>query len=218
MMRFRLRSLVLALIPLAMLFALASAVARARASANAAVCHGNMSQMAIHLLNYREIYGHFPPAVFTGDGTTPPQSWRVLLHTYMEQSTWQVGFGRNYDLTRPWNSPGNLATANPMPASFACKNNQGEPPKYTNYVAVIDRGVSSLESADAIPRGSPEEARHVLLIEYPNSTTPWNEPRDLDVDDLAKLNQGVDPGIGVIFADARFRRVSLAELLKLFGR
>ncbi len=53
----------------------------------------------------------------------------------------------------------------------------------------------------------------VLLIEYPNSDILWTEPRDLDIKDLDKLAPGADEhGLGVLFADGHFERLSLPEL------
>lgn len=141
-------------------------------------------------------------------------SWRALAY-------WELGteFTRTYDIAKPWDTPANLKAAAVTPQCFGCPNTQGRPPPFTNFVAVVDRGVSSLERANALGPGSPEAARLVLLIEYPNSEIPWTEPRDLDLSDLPKLAAGSDPdGLGVIFADGHFRRMPRGELLKLLGR
>lgn len=219
LLQIRLRTLLLVVIPAALVLAVAAAVSRARTDANASSCHGSMAQIALGLLNYRELHGHFPPAAFTGAGGTRLHSWRVLLLADIEGVGWSVGVGRTYNMAQPWNSPGNRSAAELGPALFRCRNNQGESGHSANYVALIDRGVSSFERADAIPRGSPEAARQVLVIEYPNSHIFWTEPRDLDLDDLSRLSPGADPrGLGVVFADGHYERMALAELRALLGR
>ncbi len=215
----RIKSVIIALIPIALMVALATGVWRVRTDSKEAICHGNMAGMAVHLFDYRDLYGHFPPAVFTGAGTKPLHSWRVSLHSYVERTTQNPEFDRAYHFDQRWDSPANLANSKEVPPMFVCPNNQGEPRRYTNYVALIDRGVSSLEWADAIPRNSPEAALRVLLIEHPNSDILWTEPRDLHSKELPSLRVGSDPrGLGVIFADGHFRRLSVNEIGKIFSR
>ena len=142
------------------------------------------------------------------------QSWRAYIRQYISD-----GFNQKYDLERPWSTPANQHVVNIGARLFCCPNNQEEPNRFTNYVAVIDHGVSTFDQANQIPKGSPEEAKQVLVIEYPNSDILWTEPRDLDVTELHKLAEGNDPlGLGVLFADGSFRRMKRAEVLKLFGR
>jgi len=211
----RLWHLLILMIPTAIVCFFVSVAQQAMVYTNRSNCYNNLFYNAIQLVKYRDGYGHYPPAVFTGEGRKPVHSWRVLTYNLGGND---LASDYEYNLGEPWDSPGNLKAA-AAPSWLVCRNNQSDPRRYTNYVAVINRGVSTLQRADAIPRGSPEAARQVLLIEYPNSDILWTEPRDLDADDLGKLDEGNDLwGIGVVFADAKVRRVSLAELRKLFGR
>jgi len=212
--RLRVWHLLVLMVPVALFAVLASGVQRARRAANESSCHGRMFFIYAHLISLRDRRGGaYPPTVDLGADGTPMHSWRAFVLA-------EVGaYPCTYDLMQPWNSAANLKAAGENAAMYACPNNQGRPPRFTNYVAVVDRGVSTLARASAIPQGSPEEARQVLLIEYPNSDIPWAEPRDLDVNELSKLTAGSDPGgLGVLFADGTYLRLPLAEVLNLFGR
>ena len=209
--------LLISMIPLALAFTLIAAVGQARKAARESQCHGNLSgQIHIALLNLRDrLGGHYPPLVTLGPDGKPMYGWRAQVHREAAGSY----FGIGYDFAQPWNCAGNLKAARVGWRMFNCPNNQTEAGPMTNFVAVIDRGVSTLALASAIPPGFPAEAKQVLVIEYPNSDILWTEPRDLDVTELAKLADGNDSkGLGVLFADGKFRRIPRAEVLKLFGR
>ncbi len=119
----------------------------------------------------------------------------------------------DYDFSLPWNAPRNRPLSREVPDEFVCDNNQYRSARFTNYVAWVDHGVSSLERASAIPRNSPQAAEFILILEYPNSDILWTEPRDLDIKDLDKLAPGADPhGLGVLFADGHFERLPLPKL------
>jgi len=210
----RLWILLLLMIPIALLSAFMAKVVRVRVVKNESSCQGNLAQIAIHLLNYREGQGRYPPTIFTGNGSKPLHSWRAML---CANHVWD--FKSIYNLAQPWNSPSNLAAVESQVSQFGCPNSPANPSGHTNYVAVIDRGVSSLERVGAIPKSDLDLAPQVLVVEYPNSDILWSEPRDIDVNDLLHLSAASDPhGLGVVFSDGRARRMPLKELLRLLGR
>lgn len=209
--RFRLRTLLVLTVPPALALLLAIPVRKARSAAWESVCECNFCYIATALLNFRDRHGHFPDDESVQSSTRPRQSWRVYLY---RDEYYDETFNASYKFDLPWDHPKNLPFSRQCPNGFFCPNNQSEPARFTNYVAVIGLdGVSSLDHATAIPKDSPEAARHIMVIEYPNSDILWTEPRDLDLSDLDKLTPGADEhGLGVLFADAHFERLPLPEL------
>ena len=211
----RLRTLLILMVPIALFLTVATRARWARTMANQAQCHSNLAFLNIQLSNYRLNHGRYPPAVFPGRRSATPHSWRAIVHAESHVDD----FAAVYNLFQPWNSPGNRKAADDTPRVFGCRNNHTHGSRAANYVAVIDGDVSTLDLAAAIPPGAPEEARQVLLVEYPNSDIAWTEPRDLDVTELSRLGPGSDPGgIGVLFADGSFRRLRREDIPVLFGR
>jgi hypothetical protein len=212
--RIRLWHVFFLMILVALALALVSTYGLAKKEMHETSCRGNFSQIYVHLLNLRDSQGRYPPAVSTDADGRPMHSWRAQVYA-MARGT----LGREYDLMQPWDSPANRKAAQTVPPMFVCGNNQSEPARFSNYVVIIDRGQSTLDRASAIPKGSPDEARQILVIEDPGSVVRWTEPRDLDSADLPKLLVGADPhGIGVLFADGTFRRMKREQILMLYGR
>lgn len=215
--RLRLRTLLVLLVPLALVFWVVSAVRKERSAIRESACAGRLGWIALHLLNYRDTHGHFPSAALAMPGSAYPTSWRVRLDEFIREFSASPR-STTYDPQRAWSSARNLPVSREVPWWYSCPNNEPNPARFASYVALIDGGVSSFERADAIPRGSPEAAEAILVIEYPNSDIPWTEPRDLDVKDLGRLVQGADlTGLGVIFADGHKEQLSPSELRRRLG-
>jgi hypothetical protein len=200
------------MVPLALLFSLGTVARKARSAVRESQCRGNLCWIAVHLLNFRETYGHFPAAASPDAGSSHAMSWRVRLNHYIGPS-YVTAPAPAYHASQRWNSAANLRVSRVMPPWLSCPNTQPDSARFANYVALIDRGVSSFAKADAILPGRPEAAGAILVVEYPASDIPWTEPRDLDVKDLDRLSRGVDlSGLGVIFADGHRETLTLPEL------
>ncbi len=153
--RFKLRHLLLAMVPVALIAALVAAVGRAKTDVRESQCHGNMSFVGSGLRGYLAGNGRFPPAVSRGPDGKPMHSWRALAL----QLNLGLSFA-SYSLAQPWDSPGNLKAAAEFASTFACPNIQTGPPRFTNYVAVVNRsGVSTLDLANATGPGLPPAGR-----------------------------------------------------------
>jgi hypothetical protein len=212
--RIRLRHLLWLLIPIALIFTFAARFARELTSGRAAGCEGKMFYISISLLNYRERNGRFPPAFFADPNGKPIHSWRAYVEAEGDSD-----FDRFYSFREPWDTPRNLKAAERASGPFGCPNNQGDPPRFASYVAIIDGARSSLDPVDVSAGGKTQDEQRILVVEYPNSKIAWTEPKDITVDELATIAEGADPGgIGVIQADARVVRLSRAKLLERFGR
>lgn len=214
-LRMSVRTMLILIVPAALASWLAVGVRSARTAARESQCFNNPYYTYVQLLNYRSTYGHYPRDVSSRLMVGAMHSWRAVLHAYERTDN----FAAVYDLTQPWNSPGNLVAARVAPNQFVCPNNCNNGVRTTSYVAVIEDGISSLDRADALPREGPEVSRQVLLLEVPNSDIVWTEPRDLDVADLSRLDPTGDPdGIMVVFADGATRRMKVEAVRALFRR
>ena len=208
--RIKIIHLVLAMVPVAMLLAVVARVRQAHWTTCASACESSLFYIGAELVNYRDRYGNFPPASVLDKKGKPMHSWRAILYRELDHD-----FRQAYDFSKPWDSPANIVLADHPPRMFTCRNNQGEPARYTNYVALIDPHRSS---ADYIHAQAPKHTKvgGILLIEYPNSHVRWTEPTDLSLDELGSVSSGQDPGgIGVLFEDRTVRRVSKDELMRL---
>ena len=208
--RFRLSYLLIAIAITAPLAGLFAQVVRIRANHRQSNCLGHMFNICTELVGYRNAHGRFPRAVTIGPDGQSRQSWRALLCSSMDPN-----FARAYDITKPWNSPNNLKVAKIMPIFFGCDNDQTQPFRFTNYVALTYQGKSSMDPDGLELSPGPQP----LLIEIPRSTIFLSEPVDMDVKDLPALAPPSDPGgYAVGFSDGRIRRLSHKDLLALFGR
>jgi hypothetical protein len=202
------------MVPIALIAALVAAFDRARTDARRSQCHATMLFIGYRMAVYREVNGRFPPAVTRAADGTAMHSWRALAFTHSVSPV-------AYNLAQPWDSPGNLqAAAAEGRSTFTCPNTQGDPPRFTNYVAVVDRrGVSTLDLANATGPGLPPLRERILFIEDPDSTVAWSEPRDFAFEALDTLGEGRDPhGLGAVFADGSFRRLPRARLVERLRR
>ena len=69
----------------------------------------NLHKIALAVLNYEVKYGRFPPAYTVDKKGRRMHSWRVLILEFLDSDLYA-----QYDFSRPWNSPGNLAFAKKM--------------------------------------------------------------------------------------------------------
>lgn len=172
----RKRTLVAGLIVVvALASGLCYAISYARHAAKLSSSHGHLFKLALALLEYQERHGHLPAAA-TG---LPPHSWRVaILPNFFEPALYQ-----RYDLSSPWNSPANLAVAADDIQKIYC---WPDPSKHgtASYLAVI--GPNTLWPAQGDMRVD-ESSDRILLVEWPESTISWTEPKDLTVAEVEAL-------------------------------
>ena len=166
------------------------------------VCRDNAFYIGFQLLDYRGTHGNFLPTILTDSTGRPMHSWRSVLFARIDRN-----FAKRYNFAEPWNSPANQQAAQTLQLVFGCPTYQDRPAKFANYAAIVtkDRSVSSL---DAQGFGRPGNGPRVLLIEVPNSTIGWTEPRDVSPEEIRSLGFGHDPGgLSVVFENGRVRRL-----------
>jgi hypothetical protein len=214
--RFKLGHLMLLLAPIAVAFCLAAwfaqALSQAISETQQSVCTGGLFYLGAHLANYRDRHGHFPP-VCTHDALgRPMHSWRAILYAEMD-----ADFRQAYDFNEPWDSQKNIRWAERPPKSFTCPNNQSEPPRFANFVALVDRAEGDPNYIHAHGQ-IPPLGQGLLLIEYPDSQILWTDPRDVYIEQLSSLGRGVDPaGIGTLLTDRTVRRQPINDVIRALG-
>src|SRR5262245_44252816 len=79
------------------------AVRDAREAARRSNCKGELKQIGLALLNYREAYGCFPPPYVADASGRPMHSWRVLILPFIDHAA----LYREYRFDEPWDGPNN---------------------------------------------------------------------------------------------------------------
>ena len=116
-------------------------------------------------------------------------SWRVLILPYLGDNT----LFKRYNLNEPWDGPNNKKLLDSMPGFFACPcDSDARSDNCTDYVAVVGSD-AAWPGARPIGRGEPLAkalSNTIRLVEASHSHIPWMEPRDLDLDALARKTPG----------------------------
>lgn len=168
---------------MAVLAAGARGVRLARRSAISMNSEARLNQLAFALQNYHVDNGCFPPAFIADANGTPMHSWRVLILPYMEQQA----LYKAYDFSEPWNGPNNSKLANQMPVLFWTPSENAST-TYTNIVVITGPGTAfpgsrSTRYADF----TDGTANTILLTEIANSTVPWLQPVDIEIEKCTRL-------------------------------
>lgn len=225
-LRFSLRGLMKLLfavgIPLAILCLLAPAFIEPKEVWQRASCTHTLLTIGVALHQYHDDYGCFPPPCVASSNGAPMHSWRVLIAPYLQDPRWATGFLNQYDMSQPWNSPGNLVAARGVHCPYVCRSaEQPSPAEFTNYVLIVGKQAASDDvqsmTLDQITDGP---ANTVIVAEIANSDILWTEPRDLNIDDMSfQINDKSKPSIsgnhpygghrlaGVVFADGTVERL-----------
>jgi hypothetical protein len=120
---------------------LSTAIRDAVEDARRSNCKGDLKQIGLALLNYREAYGCLPPAYFVDANGRPVHSWRVLILPFLDQ----VPLYNEYRFDEPWDGPNNRKLAASIGGQhffiYHCHSDRpasGEPDlTMTSYVAVV---------------------------------------------------------------------------------
>jgi len=232
-MRWTVRQMMVRVAILALILApvawLGKAVQQSRRAARESQCSGHLTQIALALYNYHDVYGTLPPAYLPDAEGRPAHSWRVLILPFLEQQQ----LYERYDLAEPWDGPNNRKLAPSMPRIYSCPNHRGDfrdaryqGAVWTSYLAITGPGTAfpgaGMTSLDDLP------AHAILVAEVANADIPWLAPIDLDVRTMPlAINGPRGPGISskdpagpiVMLADGTRRRLAAgmppAELRRL---
>lgn len=180
-------------------------------------CVNSLKSIAVALHQYHDDYGCFPsPSVLDQDGK-PMHSWRVALHSYVEDSM-GPGFFWKYDFSQPWNSANNMRAArprNPFSSPYRCPSAPQPDAAFTNYVMIVGADTACRRGEwTSLHRITDGSASTIIVAEIADSDILWTEPRDLCFDEMSfRINDPSKPGISshhpngamVVFADGNVR-------------
>ncbi|MFT5523377.1 MAG: prepilin-type processing-associated H-X9-DG protein [Pirellulaceae bacterium] len=156
------------------------AVSAARGAAQRMECINNAKQITLSMHNYANAYGTFPPAYVADENGKPMHSWRILIMEFSDPATFA-----QYDMSKPWDSPENLALLDRVPNVYGCplSNQPGE----TNYMVVTGPGTlyPKGDSAPMIRDITDGTSNTVLLVEVHNTGVNWTEPADLPIEQVS---------------------------------
>lgn len=144
----------------------------------------DLKQIAIALHNYHDVYGCFPPAYECDAAGKPVHSWRVLIAPFIEE---QVLYQR-YNFGEPWNGPNNSKLSQQTPRVFRSPFDSRSPQGMTSYVAIVGPGTMwPGEKSHNIADLTDGASNTIMVVELLNTGIHWLEPRDIPVDDFAKV-------------------------------
>lgn len=177
------------------------------------VCRDNLLWLGMSTHLWGEFYDRLPtepPRPRPGDA---PYSWRVVILPFIENGPL---FDR-YDLSQPWNSPGNLEVAKETPRAFVCpaEGRDPETTTLTSYFAIDGEGTLFERGKRKSIKNIPDSAAATLLyVEAHGRDVVWTEPRDLSPADVVgtgrtnALNSRHWNGANVVYADGSVRSLS----------
>jgi hypothetical protein len=167
------------------------AINDAREDARRSNCKGELKQIGLALVNYRETYGCFPPPYLADASGRPMHSWRVLILPFIDHAD----LYNEYRFDEPWDGPNNRKLSArillwPDYSFYHCPSDRpasGEvDATMTSYVAVVGPETAwragGCVALDEIADG-PEHT--LMVVEVANSGIHWMEPRDLQVLQMA---------------------------------
>ncbi|MBX9787612.1 MAG: DUF1559 domain-containing protein [Pirellulales bacterium] len=135
-----------------------------------------LHQVMRALENYRNDYGAFPPRYVSDTNGRRMHSWRTSLLPYFEAGA----LYKIYQQNEPWDGPNNSKLKDAgvhFYYSSAGANNDGgyfKPSGLTHFLAVTGPGTALGTNPSNNSTGPT-----LMIVECPDSTVYWSEPRDL---------------------------------------
>jgi hypothetical protein len=168
------------------------AIHSARTAARNMQSLNNEKQILLALHNYHDVNQTFPPAYIADKDGKPMTSWRVLILPYIEQQ----GLASQYDYSKPWDSPENMAVAQNMPAVYRSPFEESNPQNrtHTSYLFFGGKGSVFEKSPVSISSIIDGTSNTIVLAEVNNSGVIWTQPTDLDAAQLDFVIRGTKDG------------------------
>ena len=186
------------------------AIISAREEVSCLNCIGHLKQIGVALLNYHDIYKHFPSVYKCDKNGNRLFSWHVQVLPMLEYRSLYNALMTD----EPWNSPYNIKVLSQFPIeSYKCPSvDRNKSDFSTNYMAVIGPGTAWRDKNGIKFSDLPDGGSHtVMAVEVVNSGVHWAEPCDLTVDEaLERMKTGKGlristnhpSKINVLFADS----------------
>jgi hypothetical protein len=183
-------------------------------------CSINLHNIALAILNYEIKYHRLPPAYTVDKQGRRMHSWRVLVLEFLDPDLYS-----QYDFSRPWNAPANLAFAKKMKKDgpYFCPSEEIKDTSWTSYVMFVGptafsdgptgRRLNEIAEGDGT-------TNTVAVVEMSPSGILWTAPYDLNVAEMSfRINDEVQPaprschsgGVFASFVDGHVEFLSVAD-------
>jgi Protein of unknown function (DUF1559) len=166
---------------------------KVRERAYSATCNSFIGEIGLHLHQYHQIHGRFPPAYQVNSRGAPVHSWRVLLLEVIDSELF-----KEYKFNEPWNGPNNCQLESRMPSCYSCPSDYRAKKKYqTNYFVVV--GNDTLfpgPKAHSLKDIENPTSSTIMVVEAIGQGVHWMEPRDLNYDAMS-FQPNDQSGMGV---------------------
>ena len=141
-------------------------------------CASNLRRIGLAVQRYHEVHGSFPPAYVPDEKGTPMHSWRVLLLPFLDEQELYAQF----DFSKAWNSPENMALARRMPAVYACPDDVDAQYGETSYLAIVGHNsVFDGENRNRLQDVADGAEQTIIIVESAGGGVPWLAPTDFDI-------------------------------------
>jgi prepilin-type processing-associated H-X9-DG protein len=172
----------------------------------------NQKQIALALLNYESVYGHFPPAYITDADGNPMHSWRVLILPFLEQQA----LYDSYNFDEPWDSPANAAVTAQCPYIYQCVEDPANVGSSdTNYLAIVGPNTILAPPSSDMPMEEQRKnsgtkmrdvtdgtSRTVMFTERAATGIHWASPEDIPNNNTISIDSTAHRvGANLTFAD-----------------
>jgi prepilin-type processing-associated H-X9-DG protein len=151
------------------------------------VCCNNLRAIGLAMFNYEAKYHRFPPAYTVDKQGRRMHSWRVLLLEFLDPALYA-----QYDFSRPWDSPANLAIAAKMKEDgpYRCPSEDIKDPSWTSYVMLVGpTAFSNGPTGRKLEQITDGLSNTVAVVEMSPSGILWTAPYDLNVAEMSfKIN------------------------------
>jgi hypothetical protein len=162
-------------------------------------CRNHLKCLHLGLDCYHNSYQSYPPAVLYDENGKAAHTWRVFMIPFWLD--YEFGDGRPlHDFSQAWNSSKNQMFDKSCNDLFKCPSDRNQDKPFTNYVAVV--GEDTMWPPNARIKFNGRRNSHsetILLIELPDSSIHWMEPRDPTVEEfMEKIKSPIGKGIRCI--------------------
>ncbi len=180
------------------------AVQSAREAARRMQSANNLKQIGIAMHMYHDIHKEFPPAVVKDADGKPLYSGMVLLLPMLEQQRLYDQF----DKSKAWDSPENLALSSINMAVFMDPSNPSTALGRTDYLIITGKN-SILEDVPGMRHGLEtvvDGTSNTMLVIEVKGNASWAAPNTWDI---SKPFDGSHPGVvQAVFADGSVHAIS----------
>lgn len=144
-------------------------------------CVENLQRIGLAMEGYHQKHGCFPPSFIPDEQGKPIHSWRVLILPFLNEQELYA----KYRFDEPWDGSHNKLLQDQMPEVYRCPSDQTTDPSQTSYAMIVGpHTISDGPTAHHISDIVDGPGNTIMLVETPDESINWMEPRDLKVEKM----------------------------------